>query len=204
MSEMAAGTNHAETTPFARLMARAAVMALAAGLMAGCSAVPDWANPASVFSSDKPDETAADGAAFPDLANVPESAPTATPLDERKDIADGLVADREAARHTDEVLRGGTEAPAPAPVVAQPTPLPDMKDVPKVDDKQSSYEGAPTLGMPPRGGHATLDSAKRMANAEAPKEEDGTVVTDGVRAAPTTPVDVQSSQPIAPIETATP
>lgn len=196
MSEMARGTIHAGKTPFARLTARAAVMVLAAGLMAGCSAVPDWANPASVFSSDTPDETAAEGSAFPDLASVPETAPTTTSLDEQKNIAEGLVADRDAARYTDEVLRGGTAAPAPAPVVAQPTPLPDMKDVPKVDDKQSSYKNAPTLGMPARGGHATLDSAKkRMANAETAKEEDGTVVMDGVRGAPTTPVDVQASEP---------
>ena len=69
------------------------------------------------------------GAPFPSLATVPEPPPRETTQAELKSVAEGLVADREHARYTDEVFRReGTEAPqqalAPPPPAPQPTALP--------------------------------------------------------------------------------
>jgi len=204
MSVTATGNIRTGATSFARLATRGAAFVLAAGLLAGCSAVPDWANPMSDSSSTPPAATTGEGASqFPDLANVPEKAPETTSLADQKGIADGLVADREAARHSDEVLRGGTEAPAPAPVVAKPTPMPELKDVaPATKEKQSMYEKAPVLNLPQRGGHATLEGAKRMAAADATKDDKDGAVTEvddpAVRGAPTTKVEVQPAETAKP------
>lgn len=203
MSVTATGNPRTGTSSLARFATRGAAIVLAAGLLAGCSAVPDWANPMSDSGSTPAAATGEGAGQFPDLANVPEKAPETTSLADQKGIADGLVADRAAAQHSDEVLRGGTEAPAPAPVVAKPTPMPELKDVaPTVKEKQSMYEKAPVLKLPERGGHATLESAKRMAAADTTKDgKDGAVTEAGdpaVRGAPTTKVEVQPAETAKP------
>ena len=73
----------------------------------------------------------------------------------------------------DDVLRGGTEPPAPAPVVAKPTPVPALDGVSKDPalDKQSLYEAAPTLPMPGRGGHHDIGAVMKTAAVEVPESE---------------------------------
>lgn len=165
-------------------MLKASVAALfMAAAVSGCSAFSDDAKPEAVYGG-TPAEAPAD-ATFPDLRDVPAERPAATPLEERKDIAEGLVADRERALHSDQVLRGGTEAPAPAPVVATPTPVPALDDVPEgaMKDKQSLYEAAPTLPLPGRGGHSDYSKVLKVETA-AVKTADADVVTeDGAPAA---------------------
>lgn len=104
---------------------RAGAMLFAVGL-AACSTAPDWARPSLIYGDDAA-AAAADPTAekdFPELADVPGEAPAASSREELREAAEGLAADRERARYTDEVLRGGTETPAPAPRTSRPAPVP--------------------------------------------------------------------------------
>ncbi|MBO6635806.1 hypothetical protein [Parvibaculum sp.] len=163
-------------------------VAAAAALLvavAGCSAFSDDAKPDAMYGG-TPSEAPED-AAFPDLRDVPEERPEVTTLDERQGLAKGLAADREKAIHSDRVLRGGTEAPAPAPVVSRPTPVPELGDVPEGQDKQSLYEAAPTLPLPSdRGGHSDYSKVlpkKEVQTAAKEADEEPEVMTEDGAAA---------------------
>lgn len=131
--------NNPESRPGVRF-ARAASVLTAVFLFAGCSAVPDWANPvewydgaASLISGDdeaesKPAEgtvaakkTPGDGKDFPNLASVPER-PQASTEEERKRLAASLNADRENAKYSDEVIKRQSAATVPPPPPAPPAP----------------------------------------------------------------------------------
>jgi outer membrane protein OmpA-like peptidoglycan-associated protein len=104
---------------------------VAGGLIAGCTWLPDAANPVEWYkgatdavtgdgpSAEKKQAMArakplpGEGKSFPNLASVPDR-PHAPSAAERKKLAGGLVADRQHARYTDDVVRGR--------VVAKPTP----------------------------------------------------------------------------------
>ncbi|MBT3990722.1 MAG: OmpA family protein [Rhodospirillaceae bacterium] len=130
-----------------------ATVALTA-LLAGCSSVPDAINPVEWYkgardaitgddekkqdTKDKPtSEKAIPGEkdSFPKLSSVPAK-PKSTVEQERKRIADGLVADREESRkYSNEVIRrqgdSASSLPAPPPVAkVQPTPAPIVKATP--------------------------------------------------------------------------
>ena len=118
-------------------------------VLAGCSYVPEWASPVTwydgvasgvssvagavggVFSGgddeDSVQEAAAaatededgDDEAYPRLSAVPDRP---EPSADTGDVAEGLVADRENARYTDEQLRsGGGTAPREVEVAAAPS-----------------------------------------------------------------------------------
>lgn len=94
-------------------------------LLAGCSSVPDALNPVEWyegttdtvggwFSDDEPPATADTGSTqgdkdFPNLASVPERPTPSTTAEEREQIQQGLIADRNNARYTD-----SADASAPA------------------------------------------------------------------------------------------
>ncbi len=128
-------------------------------VLAGCSYVPEWASPVTwydgvasgvssvagavggVFSGgddeDSVQEAAAaatededgDDEAYPRLSAVPDRP---EPSADTGDVAEGLVADRENARYTDEQLRsGGGTAPREVEVAAvQPAPAPARTPAP--------------------------------------------------------------------------
>jgi len=104
---------------------RAGAILLIAGL-AACSTAPDWARPSLIYGDDA-SAAAADASEdkdFPQLADVPEKPTAISSAEERQRVSEGLAADRERARYSDEVLRGGTETPAQAPRSALPAPIP--------------------------------------------------------------------------------
>lgn len=190
------------------LMAKIGAVALVAGGLAGCSMMPDWSKPDPVYGEAKPAETPAGTSGFPELADVPGQKPDATSSAQQKEIASGLAADRAAAKHTDEVLRGGTEPPAPPPQVSTPSPVKPLKDAPDGSDagttgKQSSNDAPALLPMPGRGGHASLAAVKRIQTAEADTSQAAPVADapaeakpdpnaeQPVKASPTTPVEVK-------------
>ncbi len=105
-----------------RLRAGAAVVALGVAL-GGCSYVPDWANPVAwydgMFGDDDSDRLAnaeragpppGQSDSYPRLSSVPDQPGNATSADQRRRIANGLVADRDNARYTDQSLRGTATA----------------------------------------------------------------------------------------------
>lgn len=188
------------------LFARAGATALLVAGLAGCSAVPDWAKPSAIYGDTPASESTSDAEGFPELADVPGKRPTASSKAGQQEIADSLAADRAAAKHTDEVLRGGTEPPAPAPQVTTPTPVKPLEDVPPEVEKRSSVDLPALVPMPARGGHATLAAAKRIqtAAADTPKAPEpapaeakpaarAADAEQPVTASPTTPVEVKPS-----------
>jgi outer membrane protein OmpA-like peptidoglycan-associated protein len=145
----------------------------AVGLITSCTAVPDWANPVDWYDSAMSDSTprpvqletedeADEDKPFPNLGSVPER-PQDGDTDERQRVAEGLVADRDKARYTDETLRAeGTEAMAeqapqppaeatpPAAMNEQPTtPLPAVRSLPpsaseEVAKNRTAFDSSPT------------------------------------------------------------
>ncbi|MCE9650202.1 MAG: hypothetical protein K8R18_11325 [Parvibaculum sp.] len=173
--------------------------------LAACSMMPDWARPGPVYGEGTPAPTQEGTEGFPNLADTPDKKPASTSADDQKNIAEGLSADRAAAKHTDEVLRGGTEPPAPAPQVSAPKPVPALKDVPAEDadpeaDKKTE-EQPKLLPMPGKGGHSSLNAARRIQTASADMSKDApdeaaddkpdANAEQPVSAAPTTPVEVK-------------
>ncbi len=132
---------------------RHTVLALAATLsLAGCSSIPDWANPVAwydgIFGDDEAAPAAtprsaptaegrsrtesADRQAPPRAGAVPDR-PRASTREERAAVASGLTADRDAARYTDEDLRGRPAVAStgqPAPAAPPPAPAPAVAVAP--------------------------------------------------------------------------
>ena len=84
-----------------------------------------WYNPVGWFESgpEKGDPAPIDGTP-PDVADVPnrpETKPNAAA--QRKDLAQGLIADRDNARYTDEELRGRPAGAPPPPPHSPPPPV---------------------------------------------------------------------------------
>ena len=206
MSVLANGRGVNMVAAAARGRGFAAVLIMA-GALAGCSALSDDSKPEAAYGGTP--AAAPEDAAFPDLRDVPQTQPAATPLDERKDVAKGLAADRQNALHSDQALRGGTEAPAPAPVVAQPTPVPALDDeAPATKDKQSLYESAPVIPMPgARGGHSdyskVLPQKEVQTAAKEPEGEPEVVTEDGGAAASEPAVDTGPEVTAAPTKRVT-
>ena len=98
-------------------------MALAAlGMLGGCSAVPDWADPVGWFATDAaPTKVGlADGQArtqptgFPNLASVPNQPPKVLSPEARAEVQAGLAADRANAVYSGEKLTGSAQVLANA------------------------------------------------------------------------------------------
>ncbi len=112
----------------------AGLVTVAAGMLviSGCTEVPDYANPAEwyrsavdVFDDDAPPPPPAEevpGAheSFPSVGDVPESPNLEIELSELESVGEGLAADRESAKYTDEILRSDDDGSIPLPMVDEP------------------------------------------------------------------------------------
>ena len=99
--------------PLKRQDARTGVLAvcLAGFLVNGCSSVPSWADPAEWYRDTKKQTSThipGKDKNFPKLSSVP-ARPTAPSEAERKKMVKGLLADRQAARYSDEKIRRQSE-----------------------------------------------------------------------------------------------
>ncbi len=178
----------------ARATKRLGAVLLVAGL-AACSTAPDWARPGLIYGDDAEAAAAAPNTErdFPELADVPGDVPARSSDAELREAADGLAADRERARYSDEVLRGGTGTPAPAPRSAAPTAIPALPaaTLTAPASPAAAASAVPDDGVipvPPRGGRAALTSA------EAPEP----IVEPVTQAVETAPVVVEATPAPAP------
>ena len=119
---------------------------LSALVLSGCSSTPEWADPTALWDNAFGDEEDArptdapkvdDKQGFPKLSSTPEKPTSASTAEERRAVADSLVADRDNARYTDETLRGQVASIAPpqrpaaaAPAAAQPAAAPPVVAAP--------------------------------------------------------------------------
>ena len=153
-------------------------VAAAAGL-AGCSSLPNYANPiewyrdiTGVSKNDVQDQGARNSAnleagshePYPNLASVPQPPDTAMSTVDRDKLQQGLIADRANARYSDQQLQQGKDVPplpgtAPkvalaAPSTAPPPPGPG----PAPTAPQGSGQAKPTKGSAPPPQEAPLAS----------------------------------------------
>lgn len=164
-----------------RLGGPATAMVAVAVVLGGCSSVPDAVNPVKwyentvdYFGSDKDkeqkataDKTAPPGSdqAFPKLGSVPAK-PEVSSAAERRQVAQGLVGDREGRRYATEVQRQGAPthvlgaetsttgstgpAPVPAlPAVSTPAPQPAMPAVAPTSPAPVAQAPMPLTSAPP-------------------------------------------------------
>jgi outer membrane protein OmpA-like peptidoglycan-associated protein len=135
-----------------------------AGLVAGCTWMPDAVNPAEWYKSGRDAVTGegpsdekkkaleeakplpGEGESFPKLSSVSD-APSVPTAAEREKLAGSLVADREHARYTDDVVRGRVVAKAAPKQVAKAAP----KQVPKAAPKAvvNPVMSRPVAALPP-------------------------------------------------------
>lgn len=101
--------------------------------MTACESVPDYVNPVKWFEDDAPEAAAQQGAdskEFPNLGSVPERPAAPSLKSQQAEIREGLVADQENARYTEEEVRqevdrrAGGQPQAAGPRVSAVPPAP--------------------------------------------------------------------------------
>ena len=179
-----------------RATKRLSTVMLVVGLTA-CSTAPEWARPGLIYGDDA-EAAAADPNTekdFPELADVPAQVPARSSEAELRAAAEGLAADRERARYSDEVLRGGTGTPAAAPRSAAPAPapaaLPTASAPVSAPTTASAASEAGVIPLPARGGRSSLIPGG--SEAPAASEVAAAVSEPVTRAAATAEVAVQPS-----------
>ena len=165
---------------------RAILIGAGALALAGCTSVPDYANPVEWYHGvvdTFDDEAATDVAApqpvpgadepYPNLSEVPVAPPREMSVAEMDTVAEGLIADRENARYTDEeIRRQGDEtttlaapevtapvvmaeaAPPAATVIMEPVPevRAQVPEVPPMPPAQTSADAWPQAALQPAAG----------------------------------------------------
>ena len=150
-------------------------------LLAGCESIPDSVNPVKWFEDEPPEATAQPGAGdkeFPNLGAVPERPVVPSLKSQQAEIREGLVADQENARYTEEVVRQEVDRRAGVPTQA-------------TGPRVSAVPPAPPPVARPVVARPTIPSAP--ASTVAP------VSRPGVPAPPSVPVPVpQAAAPAEP------
>lgn len=144
--------SHATSRPGRRISPAIALL-LVAGMLAGCSSVPDYLNPVEWYKDtkdwvmgDDDDQAAArplepvpgGNQPYPSLSSVPQRPAVGPTEAERSKAAAGLAADSSRARYSDEVIRSQSagvtpsmsrpaQVPAIVPRAAQPMPPPPIE-----------------------------------------------------------------------------
>ena len=188
----------------------AGVLVVAAALLTGCTYVPDWANPVSwydnVFDGSAPPpgaasttsdvQTTAGDDSFPTLSSVPDQAPEASKEGERREIVEGLVADRTHAEYTDEEIRTETAA-APPP----PPPASTSTEVAAVSETTQDATVAPP--PPPA---AAVPSGDTAAVGAAPEPVEPTIIVSAAQTGTQKSAAASTAAPLPPtvIETLSP
>lgn len=196
-----------------QVVLRAAFVALAAASLGACSSTPQWAKPNTwvdgVFGPSNttavPAETQPQES--PDLANVPERPAETSSEAERQEAREGLIADRERAKHSAETLRedvDGTSNAAAAPATpvtpaAPPSTPPGSAPITQPAQPSPTTQGGaidPTTGQPvtPSVGPQTkleqqdVPAREQLASADLVAEGHNTAAIGGAILVPRTRV----------------
>jgi len=143
--------------------------------LASCAS-PDWVDPNTWFDDSPPAHQAIavpqTTGPIPNLATVPDLVPLPSPEVQRRQIAEGLTADRANARYSDEPLTvESTAVPAAEPPMPD-APAPDSFSVAAVDEDAGGEllpdAPPPPIGILDDGGAAEPDSATAMPSDPPP------------------------------------
>jgi outer membrane protein OmpA-like peptidoglycan-associated protein len=189
---------------------RALCAVAAAATLAGCSSLPNYANPiewyrdvTGVSKNDVEDQGARNDAnleagghePYPNLASVPQPPDTAMSTVDREKLQQGLVADRANARYSDQQVLQGKDVPplpGPAPTVALAPPStepPPPGPGPAPTAPQGSGQAQPTKGSapPPQESPLVSPSIGNLPQGQQP------------RAAPPPPGGMQPARQVAAV-----
>jgi hypothetical protein len=126
--------------------------------LAGCQSVDwPWAAASPSGGAAKPAAPAASGSAYPNLHTVPPRPQLSYSVQQRRAIVDGLVADREMARYTDQVVRfrtGQSALPPPAPPSVVAEAVPEGLIAPVEPEAEAAAPGEATASSEEGGGDA--------------------------------------------------
>lgn len=146
--------------------ARTLVVLALAAILTGCSSVSDLdvfgvfdegpaaaetPGQASVRASGDKESAAASAQPTPSLSSVPARPEVPTPPDVRQSVVEGLAADRENARYSDESIRlqGASRESAGAATTATTKPTTTAPPPPQVGSTSDGRPGSPTQIVPP-------------------------------------------------------
>lgn len=140
-------------------------------LLAGCSSVPDAVNPvewykgaASLFEDDAApasDQPASDPS-YPNLASVPARPTDISTPSERRAVRQGLVADREQARYTDQQPSNAVETGSDRMSSPRPPAQPSSSQI-------SPAQAAPAMSSTPSAAASATDEPASAATGSAPR-----------------------------------
>jgi outer membrane protein OmpA-like peptidoglycan-associated protein len=189
---------------------RALCAVAAAATLAGCSSVPNYANPiewyrdiTGVSKNDVEDQGARNDAnlqaggnePYPNLASVPPPPDTAMSTVDREKLQQGLVADRANAKYSDQQVLQGKDVPplpGPAPKVALAAPStepppPGPGPAPTAPQGSGQAQAQPTKGSvpPPQESPLVSPSIGNLPQGQQP------------RAAPPPPSGMQPARQVA-------
>ncbi len=189
--------------------------------LGGCSMIPDWANPGSLYDSVFDDETSPSGLSsdaaapgeeedFPDLSSVPERPSEASSPEEIEGVRDGLIADRDSARYTDEDLRAGPAddflafdevAPETPPETPQETMAPPRDDASEPREiARVDVEPRPLIEEVEPRAPSALGEAESLYDSLEPIDPSATVIAEPLMSEPT----YERSPPEAEVATVIP
>ncbi len=192
------------------LKSKVALVGLAV-VLAGCSSVPDYLNPLTLFEDDTPvaegpggastrakaDQVAAEAGSvpYPELSSVPARPPTAAPgLRER--VVEGLVADRANARYTADAVRAEADA-----VLAPVPPI-----LPAVGKPTSSATVGPPVVRPAAGPRATGQAGVAVTAPAPPVLQEAAVRPSAATtsAVPLPPIPQAPNRPVGALAAGSP
>lgn len=176
------------------------VAVMLVGLTAGaCSSIPSWVDPGTWLGPDVPDQASdGDNGSYPDLADIPEKPSQASTGEDRKKVADTLVAARDNVQYSAETLRGGTEASAAPPPAAPP-----QQQIAQ-EEESASQQPAEQEASSNSDDTASADQAAAPENESAPANAPAPAPTTQVATAQEPPVAAQPAVPAASAESALP
>lgn len=188
-----------------------AVAALAVGL-SGCSAdkVLDAVNPVTWYHDIVDDPSKADAQSqanleagskedYPNLSTVPDEPTQGLTAAERAKLAEGLVADREHARHTDELIRqGDASAVAPPPATLPEEQFKQSASAPSGNTPASDVPTPRTTPQP----EAAADAPPTPALKPVPPPEPVVPPASAPAAPPASAPQTASAAPPAPEQVA--
>jgi outer membrane protein OmpA-like peptidoglycan-associated protein len=189
-----------------KMLVRFATIALVAVGASACSSVPSWVDPTTWMGGD--DQTADSSgdqgnATAQDLASIPDKPAPPSTVDERKQVADTLKADRADAQYSGDALRGGTE-PSAAPPSNAPVAEASLSSTAATTPAAQPEPAAPSVPADSAGPATPVPASVSQPAQNAQAVSPANVAPAATPAEPATPAAQVASAPADAISPAAP